>query len=66
VLTDEKGAVLSLSDRQVGLIVNVDLSGDGNFASLSCLEDVYRGNDVRSGSKTAVAAVRPARPEYLK
>ena len=27
VLSNEKGAVLSLSGRQVGLIANVDLSG---------------------------------------
>jgi hypothetical protein len=27
VLTNEKGAVLSLSGRQVGLIANIDLSG---------------------------------------
>ena len=34
VLTNEKGAVLTLSGRQVGLMANADLSGLGDFVEV--------------------------------
>ena len=38
VLENEKGAVLSLNGRQVGLIANLDLSGMAIALALSCIE----------------------------